>query len=111
MREGLITELGLDRLGFQESYGVQDAGDVPYYKGRIEIPRLGGWDLESIQPMQERPDDLDVLIGNDILKDCTLIIVGPEGKFRVLLGTLGTARASQVPQHSEVKGHHTLTRL
>jgi hypothetical protein len=44
--------------------------------------------------MKERPDDLDVLIGNDILKDCILIIAGPEGRFRLLLGTLGTARAA-----------------
>jgi hypothetical protein len=47
--------------------------------------------------MKERPDDLDVLTGNDILKDCILIIAGPGGKFRLLLGTLGTARASQLP--------------
>ena len=97
VREGLINELGLERLGSQESYGVQDAGDVPYYEGRIEIPKLRGWDLRSIQPMKERPDDLDILIGNDILKDCTFIVVGPEGKFRLLPGRPGTPRASQLP--------------
>jgi hypothetical protein len=79
----LIIELGLERLGFQESYGVQDAGDVPYYEGRIEILNLRGWDLRSIQSIGERPDALDVLIGNDILRDCTFIVVGPKGKFRL----------------------------
>jgi hypothetical protein len=97
VRKGRISELRLGQLGVQESYDVQDAGDVPYYQGRIEIPKLGGWDLRSIQPMKERPDDLDVLIGNDILKDCTFIVVGSEGKFRLLLGTPGTPRASRLP--------------
>jgi hypothetical protein len=75
----LITRLGLVQMGVQDSRAFDRViPDVPFYTGRIEIPKLSwGWNLKSIQPTNGAPGLYDVVIGNDILASCTLTVIGP----------------------------------
>ena len=85
----LITELGLDQMGVQDSRAFdREIPDVPYYAGRIEVPELSwGWSLKSIQATNGIPGLYDAVIGNDILAGCTLMVIGPANRFTLIRGT------------------------
>ena len=62
--KGLIDRLGLDYLGERESRSVDRViPNVPYYAGRIEIPKLSlaAWNLDTIQPTTGIPGFYDAV--------------------------------------------------
>lgn len=85
----LIGQLGLVETCRKDSYAFNEViSDVPYYKGRIVIPKFSwAWDLTTIAPTMGSSGNYDAVIGNDILGSCTLVVVGPENRFTLTHST------------------------
>lgn len=81
--KALATELGLPVIGYETGIGMEGRKNrVPLYHARLELPDLGrSWDAVILMETGACEGLHNVVIGNDVLQSCVLIVDGPAGKF------------------------------
>jgi hypothetical protein len=93
IRTGFATSLGLNPLP-KKKVGGAVGGDKPRmatpYEVAVEIIGIGTWPLIEAasfeHPLPQFNRLYGVIIGCDILQDCTLTVVGPASRFFLLPG-------------------------